>query len=229
LDPGSCAVGRGYSGNYWGNIGDKAYMRAPLATAVAIAIGLVVLLGYFVPGLAAIRTAILGVGVILAGVATLVGVLNLMGVHWRKMRSSANRDIYSPFLIMAFVITLVAGFVMGGPSNSGFQRVITAIQVPVETSLMAILAFSLAYASLRLLQRRKGFMSIIFVISAVVFLIIGSGFLPDSQSIPLIGGLVSFLNQLPMAGSRGILFGVALGGLTTGLRILIGADRPYSG
>jgi hypothetical protein len=204
-------------------------MRAPLATAVAIAIGLVVLLGYFVPGLAAVRTAILGVGVILAGVATLVGVLNLMGVHWRKMRSATNRDIYSPFLILAFVITLIAGFVMGGPSNSGFQRVITAIQVPVETSLMAVLAFSLAYASLRLLQRRNGFMSIIFVISAVVFLIIGSGFLPDSQNIPLIGGLVSFLNQLPMAGSRGILFGVALGGLTTGLRILIGADRPYSG
>ena len=204
-------------------------MRAPLATAVAIAIGLVVLLGYFVPGLAAVRTAILGVGVILAGVATLVGVFNLMGVHWRKMRSATNRDIYSPFLILAFVITLIAGFVMGGPSNSGFQRVITAIQVPVETSLMAVLAFSLAYASLRLLQRRNGFMSIIFVISAVVFLIIGSGFLPDSQNIPLIGGLVSFLNQLPMAGSRGILFGVALGGLTTGLRILIGADRPYSG
>ena len=204
-------------------------MRAPLATAVAIAIGLVVLLGYFVPGLAAIRSAVLGVGVILAGVATLVGVLNLIGVHWRKMLSSTNRDIYSPFLILAFIITVGAGFVMGGPSNSGFQRVITAIQVPVETSLMAILAFSLAYASLLLLQRRKGFMSIIFVISAIVFLIIGSGLLPDSQNIPIVGGLVSFLNQLPMAGSRGILFGIALGGLTTGLRILIGADRPYSG
>jgi len=204
-------------------------MRAPLATAVAIAIGLVVLVGYFVPGLAMIRSAILGVGVILVGVATLVGVLNLIAVHWRKVRSTTNRDFYSPFLILAFIITLVAGFVMGGPSNPGFQRVITAIQVPVETSLMAILSFSLAYASLRLLQRRKGFMSITFVISAVVFLIIGSGFLPDSQSIPLIGSVVSFLNQLPMAGSRGILFGVALGGLTTGLRILIGADRPYSG
>jgi hypothetical protein len=204
-------------------------MRAPLATAVAIAIGLIVLMGYFVPGLAPIRSAILGVGVILAGVATLVGVLNLMGVHWRKMTSSTNRDIYSPFLILAFLITLAAGFIMGGPSNPGFQRVITDIQIPVETSLMAILAFSLAYASLRLLQRRKGMMSIVFVISAVVFLIIGSGFLPDSQNIPFIGALVSFLNQLPMAGSRGILFGIALGGLTTGLRILIGADRPYSG
>ena len=204
-------------------------MRAPLATAVAIAIGLVVLLGYFVPGLAAIRSAVLGIGVILVGVATLVGVLNLIGVHWRKLSSSTNRDIYSLFLILAFFVTLLAGFIMGGPSNPGFQRVITAIQVPVETSLMAVLAFSLAYAGLRLLQRRNGFMSIVFVVSALVFLIIGSGFLPDSQSIPLIGGLISFLNQLPMAGSRGILFGIALGGLTTGLRILMGADRPYSG
>jgi len=30
-------------------------------------------------------------------------------------------------------------------------------------------------------------------------------------------------------GARGILLGVALGTLTTGLRILFGADRPYGG
>jgi hypothetical protein len=40
---------------------------------------------------------------------------------------------------------------------------------------------------------------------------------------------LSALNSLPVAGARGILLGVALGSLTTGLRILIGADRPYSG
>jgi hypothetical protein len=28
---------------------------------------------------------------------------------------------------------------------------------------------------------------------------------------------------------RGILIGVALGALTTGLRVLFGADRPYGG
>jgi hypothetical protein len=32
-----------------------------------------------------------------------------------------------------------------------------------------------------------------------------------------------------MAGARGILLGVALGTVATGLRILIGADRPYGG
>ena len=30
-------------------------------------------------------------------------------------------------------------------------------------------------------------------------------------------------------GSRGILIGVALGALTTGLRVLFGVDRPYGG
>ena len=34
---------------------------------------------------------------------------------------------------------------------------------------------------------------------------------------------------LPVAGARGILLGIALGSLTAGLRILMGADRPYSG
>jgi hypothetical protein len=34
---------------------------------------------------------------------------------------------------------------------------------------------------------------------------------------------------LAAAGARGILLGVALGTLTTGLRILFGVDRPYGG
>jgi len=31
------------------------------------------------------------------------------------------------------------------------------------------------------------------------------------------------------AGARGILIGIALGALTTGLRVLFGVDRPYGG
>jgi hypothetical protein len=34
---------------------------------------------------------------------------------------------------------------------------------------------------------------------------------------------------LALGGARGILIGVALGTLTTGLRVLFGADRPYGG
>jgi hypothetical protein len=35
------------------------------------------------------------------------------------------------------------------------------------------------------------------------------------------------LNVPTLAGVRGILLGVALGTIATGLRILLGADRPY--
>jgi hypothetical protein len=62
----------------------------------------------------------------------------------------------------------------------------------------------------------------------VFFLILSGGFLAGID-IPLVQSLTAFIDRLPIAGARGILLGIALGSLTTGLRILMGADRPYSG
>ncbi|NMC53403.1 MAG: hypothetical protein GYA48_07180 [Chloroflexi bacterium] len=199
-------------------------MKSPVSTAVAIAVGLIVLLGFFIPValLQNLREVLVGWAAILAGVAGLVAILNLMSAHWRKLASAGKRDVYSLALLLAFVVTLAAGLWLT-PANADYQRVVTAIQAPVETSLLALLAFSLAYASLRLLQRRRDLMSVIFVISAVVFLFLFSGFLPAA------GNFFGFLQRLPMAGARGILLGVAAGSVMTGLRILLGADRPYSG
>ena len=72
-------------------------------------------------------------------------------------------------------------------------------------------------------------MAIIFLVSVVFFLLLGSGVLGNLGNLPLLGDLIELLNRLPVAGARGILIGIALGSLTAGLRILLGADRPYSG
>jgi len=205
-------------------------MRAPIATAIAIAVGLIVLLGYFIPLpiLDEIRITLLDWGVTLAGVAALVGIINLIITHWHRVSSPHNRDLYSAVLILSFFLTIAAGVVLG-PSDAQFQHVITSIQVPIETSLMAVLAISLAYASLRLFQKRKGLIAIIFVISALLFLLVTSGILASGSDNPILANVLSAINQLPIAGARGILLGVALGGVATGLRILMGADRPFSG
>ena len=65
--------------------------------------------------------------------------------------------------------------------------------------------------------------------SAVLFLLLGSGLLSSAESISPLKEIVALVNLLPIAGSRGILLGIALGSLTAGLRVLLGADRPYRG
>lgn len=205
-------------------------MRAPLSTAFAIAIGIIVLLGYFitVPIVQDLRILLLGWAVSLAAMAALVGVVNLVLVHLRRLTAPQGKDFYSLFLLLAFIATLVIGLLLG-PADIKYQTVITAIILPVETSMMAILAVSLAYACLRLLQRRKGVMPIVFLVSTLFFLLVSGGFLAIGDQVPLFKEIQGIINWLPAAGARGILLGIALGSLTTGIRILMGADRPYSG
>jgi hypothetical protein len=207
-------------------------MRSPVAASVAIGIGLIVLISYFVqiPLLQHLQTLLIGWAVILAGIALLVGILNLVSVHWRKMRMprERGRDPYSPVLLITFAVTLVAGLILT-PLHPQYRQVVLSIQAPIEISLLAILAISLAYASLRLFQRRGGFMATVFVASVIFFLVVSSGIFGDPAAGPLSSGFYGTFNRLPVAGARGILLGIALGSVTTGLRILLGADRPYSG
>ena len=208
----------------------KTSMRGPLIAVIAIASGMIVLLGYFlpIPLLQDLRLLFLGWGVTLVGIATLLGVANLALVHIRKVRDPKAKSPFSLVLLLAFAVTLALGIWLT-PADPRFQQVVNAIQVPMETSLMAVLAISLAFASLRLLQRRRNLLTVVFVFSALLFLILGSGILPYVKQVPILLNLVHIVEQLPLAGARGILLGVALGSITTGLRILLGADRPYSG
>jgi hypothetical protein len=204
-------------------------MRAPVAAAIAIGIGLVILAGYFlpIPQLTALQSTLLRWAVIVGAFAGLVAITNLVFNHWRKATSKTNRDLFSFITLAGFLAMLIAGLWFG-PADRLIHQIVQSVQVPVEASLMAALAITLGYASLRLLRQRRDGMSILFVVSAVVFLIISSGFLAG-VNIPIVQDLAAFIDRLPVAGARGILLGIALGSLTAGLRILMGADRPYSG
>ncbi|WP_448336121.1 hypothetical protein [Bellilinea sp.] len=205
-------------------------MRAPVSTAIAIATGLLVLLGAFlpVPVLLPVRQILLSWTIPVAAAAGLIAILNLLSVHWRKLNSARERDYYSIILLLAFAGTFIAGLLLG-PTDPNFQKVVTYIQFPVEASLMGVLTVTLTYASIRLFQRKRGWLAVLFTASTLLFLILLSGFLNIPENIPFVKDLLAALNTLPIAGARGILLGIALGSITTGLRILIGADRPYSG
>lgn len=215
-------------------------MRSPVATAFAIAFGLIVLLGYFIPAgtnnqaltdLLWIRSLFIDWGVVLAAFATLVAIVGLVSTHWRKLRALRNPDRYSFFTLLFFILTLLFGIAVffgfwGSPAD--FQKIVIYIQAPVEASLMAVLAVTLTFAGVRLFQRRRGLLPVVFIISVLAFMLLNSGLLAGTQN-SLISLALGALQFLPVAGGRGILLGIALGSLMAGLRILIGADRPYSG
>lgn len=206
-------------------------MRSPVATAIAIAFGLLVLIGYFIPPdfaplqfVLVVRSILIGWAVILAAVAALVGVLNMLFVNMKRMVAKRNPDRFGFILVLAFLATFFAGLWFG-PSNSTYQQAVLAVQIPVEGALMGMVAITLTVAGLRLAHRRKNLMAAVFALSAVIFLLLGSGLLGMLSDFPLIG----FIQRLPLAGGRGILLGIALGSLTAGLRVLLAADRPYTG
>ena len=200
-----------------------------LTAIIAIAVGILVLLGYFLPQAAVLQIVLLDWAIILAGTAALIGIFNLVSVHADKIRSRPKESIYSAMLIRGLFVTFVLGVVLK-PQNPIMQSIVlNGIIIPIEATLMGLLAVSLLYAAVRLLRRRADLMSIVFIVTAGL-IILGSATLPFGD-VPIVGTLIRpWVSQIwALGGARGILIGVALGTLTTGLRVLFGMDRPYGG
>lgn len=205
-------------------------MRTPVSTAVAILVGVLILLGYFIPveALLTLRTILLQWAVILAGFALLAGVINLFQVHWNKAKTGETGSFYSVILILSLVLTLaLAGYY--DPTSAVAGWIFSNIQLPVESSLLALLTIVLIYAGVRLLRRRLNAMSVIFLLTALVVLL-GTAPLLIVGEVPVLTSIRNIIVQIPaVAGARGLLLGIALGAIATGIRILMGADRPYGG
>jgi hypothetical protein len=214
-------------------------MRSPVAAAIAIGVGLVVLLGFFIPTadgnatlaqILALRFYLIDWAVTLAAFASLVAIIGLVSTHWRKLRARRAPDRYSFFALVGFVLVVLFGifaYTISGDVR-GFQMIVNSLQVPIETSLLAVLAVTLTLALFRLFQNRRGLLPLVFAFSVLVYLLMNSGLLTGTDSGPMRYLLVG-LQTLPIAGGRGILLGIALGSIMAGLRILLGAERPYSG
>lgn len=202
-------------------------MRVITAT-FAIAAGLLVLLGYFIDAdlLRYVGSLITDWAIIIGAFAALIGIINLIFVHMEKFRARQTGGMYSIVLVLALIFTTGFGLLLG-PENPFMRLAMDAIIVPVESALMAILVITLIYASIRLLRRRVDLMSVIFLVIAILVLILimptPIGQLPGSQQ------LLDFVNTFSRGGARGLLLGIALGTLLTGLRVLFGIDRPYGG
>jgi hypothetical protein len=205
-------------------------MKAPLTTLIAIICGIIVLLAYFIPftPLQDVSHLIINWAVSLSGVAMLVAIISLLSAHWQKISQKRTTDRYSILVIFGLTLTLLFGLLSGGPGNAEYQKVVTHIIFPVEAGLLGALAVGLIVAAFRLYRANRGWMTVVFGISTIFFLLLNSGVFTTGLDIPLIKNALGVQQRLPDAGGRGILIGLALGTITAGLRIILGIDRPYN-
>src|SRR5215203_720433 len=82
-----------------------------LIAAVAMASGLIVLLGYFYPldVLTQLRIMLTDWSIIIAAMAVLVGIANLIFVQMEKIRRREKNNIYGVLLIASLLVTVAAG------------------------------------------------------------------------------------------------------------------------
>lgn len=209
-------------------------MKYVIPAVVAISVMLIILLSFIMPSpaLMAMRLGLVDWAVMVAALAVLLGVINLLIVHTRRMASWEKGSAYSLLTVLAVLMTLAIGgvemYLAGGSvlyeptslTNVLFRGVVAASMAALGSLVM----FFLVTSAVKLLQTRLNGWSILFLVVVVVALV---GWIP-LRGLGLLGGLRSWIITVPaVAGARGIMLGVALGTLFVGLRFLTGSERPY--
>ncbi len=194
------------------------------ATVVALSAGFIVLLSYFLDAFAAIGALLLNWAGIVLAFALLLGIVNLLRSHINRIQKKEQGWFYSGILIITVAVTIIIG--RDGPASMGGRNLFEYVLRPLESTFFALIIFLIAGAAFRAF-RIKNFESLLFVGFAIIVLLgqVPAGFQLWAD-LPLIK---EWIMRVPvLAGTRGILLGVALGTITTGLRVLLAADRPYA-
>jgi len=200
-------------------------MKRILLSVITLATSAIVLIDFFVDSPIVNQAgALLTEGaVVLAAFAMILGLLNLLAVHTARMRTREPGWPYSAVLIVTVVVMLALG--LGGPGGAPATWAFRYVYSPLKATMFSLLAFFIVTAVYRSF-RIKSWETALFVAAGLIVLV---GQIPLAerlwQQFPVLKDWV--LAVPATAGMRGILLGVALGTILTGLRVLLLMDRPY--
>jgi hypothetical protein len=205
-------------------------IKRGLPLAIAIAFGLLTLAGLLLP-MPALTDLILGWAGFLAAAALLLGVLNLLAIH--VQRTTTDRNLYSAILVLSMLA--VFGLAITDTlsiTENGVARAFDWVQVPLEAALASLMAFFLLFLGFHMLKSQRSAGAVLFWLTATLVLfssvIVRTTLLPASIR-DLFAQIQAVINNvIVVAGVRGLLIGIALGVITSSLRLLLGLDQPYN-
>jgi len=164
---------------------------------------------------------------IVAAFAAVLGITSLVQRHWMKVRGRQQDWQYSVITLVSFVTVCVIGFWRGKEPGTPFTWSFDYVLVPLDATMFSLLAFFIASAAYRTFRARTPEATLLLLAAVIVML----GRVPIGEMIS--GRLPAFTEWLmsvpAVAAKRAIIFGVALGGIATSLRIILGIERSHLG
>ena len=149
----------------------------------------------------------------------LVGIFNLVAVQMEKIRTAQKKGIYGVFLFLSLIITFFLGLLVG-PENQYMRLAVDAIIVPVEAALMAILASHVDLCQHSSISPPRGYDDRDLFTDSLAL-----SRLPLCRRHSVRSRAARFIlditGMFSRGGARGLLIGVALGTLLTGLACIV--------
>lgn len=204
-------------------------LKRTIPSAIAFAMGLLFFLQYFIPHPSSEKASsyLLSWLLVLVGVSLWLGVGSIFHVHFQKCRKQTPGWGYSLVLLFCLYWTSVFGFWFGIDGDTPTIWIFNNMVRPASATMFSVLGFFIASAAFRAFRARS--LEATLLLLAAIIIMMGQtpiGYM-ISKRIP---DVAAWILQVPNTGAkRAIIFGVALGGISTSLRIIFGIERSYLG
>jgi hypothetical protein len=155
-----------------------------------------------------------------------VGMGNLTKVHMQNAKKQGSNWGQSILLLVITYGLLVLGLI-SGPSSKTYGWIFQSTVVPLGATVYAMLAFYTVSAAYRAFRAKTRDAAVLLVAALIVLM----GKAPLGEYIwSGFGVITQWIMDIPQtAAMRALSFGMSIGALITGVRILIGIERPYLG
>jgi len=204
-------------------------MRLQVPIAIGFLAGMFMIVQYFVPH-PAFKTAYRALEewvMIIGAFALVLGLQSLFRTHIDKIRRRREGYSYSFVTLISFAVMFLVGMIYGHRPGTLFDWLFDNVEVPLDATIFSLLAFFIASAAYRTFRARTPEATVLLVTAVIVML----GRVPIGELIHAnLPDLAEWIMAFPTVGAkRGIMFGAALGGIATALRILLGIERSHLG
>lgn len=215
-------------------------MRREIPLAITGIVGVVFVVSYFIPHapFGDLDLKFSDWFSIVQACAIVLGALNLMLISTQKVIRKKEGWQFAVVIIVTFLFITIVGLGDGPDfrdpgSGLNFDWLYRYTYTPLSATMFAILGFFVASASYRAFRARNLEATLLLIAAFLVMLgrvPVGdllTSFMPEGARM---SDVASWIMNFPQkAGQRAIMIGIALGLVSTSLRIILGVERSYLG